>query len=103
MMIGRLEDMTPADQWREDERRKGRKRDIAASFLLALVASAIIGAVLFLLAGTAHADQGFIAWLGRVEPAECHYLETDPVTEVCVSESWKCVYRGDEQTCQINR
>ena len=53
--------------------------------------------------GLARADEGFIAWLGRVEAASCHYLESDPVITVCVSESFVCTFQNEEQTCRIKR
>jgi hypothetical protein len=106
MMIGRLENMDPADQWREDERKKQRRFDIAANFVFLFAVCAIIGVVLFLLAGKANADiQHFITVDGRTEPASCHVLYSDPARTVCVSESWICVHyeETDQTECQVKR
>jgi hypothetical protein len=101
MMIGRLENLV--EDWREQERVKTRRLDVAGKLVLVFAVCAILGVILFLLAGRAGADEITVG--GRTEDAHCFVEYTLPERTVCVSESFVCTTIEDlaQTVCLVKR
>ena len=104
MMIGRLNNMDIADDWRLQ--RATRAKNERRFWLVALILS--IGTLIVTWPKLSRADS--ITLDGRTEPATCRYeTESQPdmglaiTAEICQSESWICRIQGGDMQCEVKR
>lgn len=72
------------------------------TFMRGLIDFSFVFAIGSIFCGPIYA-QDIIELNGRSEPAHCEYEYTDPVTKVCVSESYVCRVSNGVISCEIKR